>query len=76
MRLLVRLLILAVLLAGLLSSGRSPGGGASGPGGAEAAAPQPDETTRPKATRDDDIERFEPSEEVPAASAVSFPVDI
>ena len=75
MKLLARLLILAALLAGLLGSERRPGDAASGPGGAEAVQ-QPEETTRPKATRDDDIERFEPSEEVPAASAVSFPVDI
>jgi len=76
MKLLARLLLLAVLLAGLLFFQSRPGDTASGPGGAEAAAPQQEDATRPKATRDDDIERFEPSEEVPAASAVSFPVDI
>jgi hypothetical protein len=76
MKLLARFLLLAALIAGLLGSESHPGDTTSGIGGAEAAAPQQEDATRPKTTRDDDIERFEPSEEVPAASAVSFPVDI
>ena len=45
------------------------------------ATPEPTPEPRPageqpKATREDQIERFRPSEEVPADSAVSFPVDI
>ena len=75
MKLVARCLLLAVLLAGLLGLETHPGLAAGEPDGEVESAEQ-ERRTRPKATRDDEIERFEPSEEVPAASAVSFPVDI
>ena len=77
MRLVARALLVASLLAALISFG---GTAFSSAGRAEPeAAPTPAQTGpagEPKATRPDDIERFQPSEELPADSAVSFPVDI
>ena len=62
-----RLLLAVLVLAGLVGLATQPG----------TAADEPlQEKRRPTATRDDDLERFEPSEDVPADSAVSFPVDI
>jgi len=71
MSLLARVLLLASLLAALIGFGTSANSAA---GRAEPAATP--RQTEPRATRPDDIQRFEPSEELPSDSAVSFPVDI
>jgi hypothetical protein len=68
-----RVLLMVGLLAALVSFGSSADSAADR---AESAPTQAGGGEEPKATRPDDIERFQPSEELPADSAVSFPVDI
>jgi hypothetical protein len=75
MSLLARVLLLASLLAALIGFGTSADSAASR--AEPTAMPQQTEPGgEPKATRPDDIRRFQPSEELPSDSAVSFPVDI
>jgi hypothetical protein len=75
MSLLARVLLVAGLLATLIGPGAAADSAASRAEPA-AAPPQTDPAGEPKATRPDDIQRFQPSEELPSDSAVSFPVDI